>query len=89
MYLSRFLEKAIKEIIKEYDRATKSFTSFNSTHEGYAVILEELDELDDTELELLEAKVTSSSTEGVSQSTESQTVAKIICLGIAELEESV
>jgi NTP pyrophosphatase (non-canonical NTP hydrolase) len=36
---------AINEIIEEYDRATKKFSSFNSTHEGYAVILEELDEL--------------------------------------------
>jgi len=36
---------AINEIIHEYNRATKKFGSFTSTHEGYAVILEELDEL--------------------------------------------
>ena len=38
-------ELAVKEIIHEYRRATKKFGSFASTHEGYAVILEELDEL--------------------------------------------
>jgi len=36
---------AIENIIKEYIRATTKFGSFSSTHEGYAVILEELDEL--------------------------------------------
>jgi len=36
---------AIKEIIQEYKRATDKFGCFASTHEGYAVILEELDEL--------------------------------------------
>jgi len=38
-------EIAITEIIQEYKRATNKFGSFASTHEGYAVILEELDEL--------------------------------------------
>ena len=38
-------EIAIEEIIQEYKRATDKFGSFASTHEGYAVILEELDEL--------------------------------------------
>ena len=38
-------EIAIKEIIQEYKRATEKFGIFASTHEGYAVILEELDEL--------------------------------------------
>ena len=38
-------EKAIDLIIKEFNEATKKFGKFNSTHEGYAVILEELDEL--------------------------------------------
>ena len=38
-------EKAIHEIIMEFDRATRDNGSFNSAHEGYAVILEELDEL--------------------------------------------
>ena len=38
-------EKAIEEVLKEYSNATMKFGRFNSTHEGYAVILEELDEL--------------------------------------------
>jgi len=38
-------EIVIKEIIQEYKRATEKFGSFASTHEGYAIILEELDEL--------------------------------------------
>lgn len=33
------------EISEELDRARKKFPAFNSAHEGYAVILEELDEL--------------------------------------------
>lgn len=41
-----FIENNILiEVIKEYVAATKKFTRFNSAHEGYAVILEELDEL--------------------------------------------
>lgn len=32
-------------VIEEYDRATAKFEQFNSAHEGYAVILEELNEL--------------------------------------------
>lgn len=36
---------AIQEIIQEYNRATKKFGGFATAHEGYAVILEELDEL--------------------------------------------
>ncbi len=32
-------------ISEEYDYATAKFGKFNSTHEGYAVIKEELDEL--------------------------------------------
>jgi len=38
-------EKAIVEIIREYGRATAKFGTFATAHEGYAVILEELDEL--------------------------------------------
>lgn len=38
-------EIAIQEIIQEFKRASDKFGSFASTHEGYAVILEELDEL--------------------------------------------
>ncbi len=33
------------EILREYNRAASLFPKFNSAHEGYAVILEELDEL--------------------------------------------
>lgn len=35
----------IKDILAEYDKATRRFGSFASAHEGYAVILEETDEL--------------------------------------------
>jgi hypothetical protein len=38
-------EIALKLISKEYNDAKRSWPTFNSTHEGYAVILEELDEL--------------------------------------------
>lgn len=34
-----------KEVVEELERAEKKFAGFNSSHEGYAVILEELDEL--------------------------------------------
>lgn len=36
---------ALEAIEKEYQRACKRFNSFHSPHEGYAVILEELDQL--------------------------------------------
>lgn len=36
--------QANAEIVAEYIRATSKFGAFASTHEGYAVILEELDE---------------------------------------------
>ncbi|MFH1738513.1 MAG: hypothetical protein ABIH23_05855 [bacterium] len=38
-------EQWLKKISEEYDLATSKFSKFNSAHEGYAVILEELDEL--------------------------------------------
>ena len=38
-------ETAIKLISEEVDSAMKKFPLFNSSHEGYAVILEEMDEL--------------------------------------------
>ena len=41
-------DKAIELIIKEYKQAENKFGVFNSDHEGYAVILEEMDELWDT-----------------------------------------
>ena len=33
------------EVIPELRKATEKFGKFNSMHEGYAIILEELDEL--------------------------------------------
>ena len=38
-------EDAVSLIIKEYGRALNAHPPFNSAHEGYAVIKEELDEL--------------------------------------------
>lgn len=38
-------DTAFKEVLAELNRATEKYGSFTSTHEGYAVILEELDEL--------------------------------------------
>lgn len=39
------VRKAIDDILIEYKKAEEVFPPFNSAHEGYAVILEELDEL--------------------------------------------
>ena len=38
-------EKAIKLVINELDSAIEKFPLFNSSHEGYAVLKEEVDEL--------------------------------------------
>ena len=38
------IEDAFEVVGAELDRATSKFGPFNSAHEGYAVILEELDE---------------------------------------------
>lgn len=40
-----YSEDALYEILQEHKRAEAKFCSFASCHEGYAVILEELDEL--------------------------------------------
>lgn len=40
--------KILDEIGKEVERAMQLYPTFNSLHEGYAVILEELDELWDS-----------------------------------------
>ena len=37
--------KAIVLVLNELDSALEKFPTFNSSHEGYAVILEEMDEL--------------------------------------------
>lgn len=39
------IETVITDVIAELRRAEEKFAGFNSSHEGYAVILEELDEL--------------------------------------------
>jgi len=39
------IQSIAKEVIEELERAEAKFGPFNSSHEGYAVILEELDEL--------------------------------------------
>lgn len=38
-------EDALKKIEDELESATNKYDPFNSAHEGYAVILKELDEL--------------------------------------------
>jgi len=38
-------EEALRRVIEEHGRATKGIPAFNSVHEGFAVILEEVDEL--------------------------------------------
>ena len=37
--------KAVQDIVREYRRAVRTNGPFHSAHEGYAVILEEMDEL--------------------------------------------
>jgi NTP pyrophosphatase (non-canonical NTP hydrolase) len=39
------MEEILKEVFEEYQRATRRFNNFNSAHEGYAVLKEEVDEL--------------------------------------------
>lgn len=38
-------ERALTDILDEYGRATRMNGPFHTAHEGYAVILEEMDEL--------------------------------------------
>lgn len=40
--------EAFKHVFREYERVRDLHGHFNSNHEGYAVILEEMDELWDT-----------------------------------------
>ncbi len=39
------MDQAIEDIKAEYSRAVARFAAFNTAHEGYAVLLEEVDEL--------------------------------------------
>ena len=39
------IDRISKEVCAELTRATNKFGAFNSAHEGYAIILEEVDEL--------------------------------------------
>jgi hypothetical protein len=43
--MDNHLESILEALRAEFIRATTKFGSYNSSHEGYAVILEELDEL--------------------------------------------
>jgi hypothetical protein len=38
-------ETAMREVAAEFDAASAQHSSFNSAHEGFAVMLEEMDEL--------------------------------------------
>jgi tetrahydromethanopterin S-methyltransferase subunit G len=46
-YNEKKIDSILKLVLQELDSATGKFGAFNSTHEGYAVILEEMDELED------------------------------------------
>ncbi len=39
------MTKEIEDVIKEVELAERKFASYNSSHEGYSIIAEELDEL--------------------------------------------
>ncbi len=41
----KYREQVVEEVFAELTRATAKFARFNSTHEGYAIIKEELEEL--------------------------------------------
>jgi len=42
------IEQIINDVFEEYKRASAKFPAFNSRHEGYAVLKEEVDELWDS-----------------------------------------
>jgi hypothetical protein len=44
-HLETSLTKAVRDAVNEYKRASSKFPPFNSYHEGYAILNEELDEL--------------------------------------------
>lgn len=39
------LEQLVQAVVSELEFATEKFPAFNTAHEGYAVLLEEVDEL--------------------------------------------
>ena len=39
------MDKALEDVLNEYNRASLKFSQFRSPHEGYAILLEEVDEL--------------------------------------------
>lgn len=39
------LDKILKKIIRELEAASERFPNFNSQHEGYAILKEEVDEM--------------------------------------------
>ena len=43
--IDKKIDKIIKDILKELDYAERNFGPYNSSHEGFAVIQEEFDEL--------------------------------------------
>ncbi|MCH5340078.1 MAG: hypothetical protein J1E01_01295 [Acetatifactor sp.] len=47
MAMEQLLENVMKEVQQELDRANGKFPLFNSSHEGYAVILEKAEETKD------------------------------------------
>jgi len=40
-----WMTDALYDVVEELEKATKKFGSFSNMHEGYAVLLEEVDEL--------------------------------------------
>lgn len=43
--LVNIMDNVLNEIVREYKSASLKYPEFHSTHEGYAVLKEELDEL--------------------------------------------
>ncbi len=43
--MSKLAQRELRDVAKELSKALRKFKRFNGPHEGYAVILEELDEL--------------------------------------------
>jgi hypothetical protein len=43
--MAKLYARELREVADELDHALRKYAKFNSAHEGYAVILEEMDEL--------------------------------------------